>query len=344
MENGTESYNESNCEPYQNSLDDMIYAFGCAPICVVVFILSVMSMYVLSDFRFKENVFVFFKIESFLIMIDSVIGALLPVSKCKTCTISRTLFAKIIYVYFFIYASLILETSSIVVNMLQVYCCIRMLKNLKANIIYNHPYIISIVLIVLFFVLSLNQAFQIIIVQTTDSCGESVYSSTSTDFNDTLFNKIYFVIYATFTNLVLLLALIVMDILLMLQIKANLKQKMNMAKNSKNGRNKVKKSRIKLAKMILIDCLVSSVFHFDLLLGFVIGTVIPVDFGDFPFYSVTTFFLYVCEGLKFVTFYRFNKRFRANFNLKFLKCCIGQKGLQQPPVTTNLDSIETRKR
>lgn len=333
----------SDCTPYRNSLDDLIYIFGCAPLCVLVFLLSLMSLYVLFDSQFKENVFVYFQIESFLIMVDSLIGALLPVYKCKTCQISRTLFAKIIYKYFFIYTSLILETSSIIVNILQVYCCIRMLKNLKPNLIYNHPYVASIVSIAALFILSLNQLFKLAIVKITDTCGQTVYRTVSTDFSATLFNKVYYVTFATFSNFILLILMVFLDLVLMCLMKENLDNKINMAKqNSTNGSNKAKKSQIKLAKMIMVNCTVSVVYHFDLLFSFILGDIVVIDFNYLPFYSITTLLLYVCEGSKFIFFYRFNKRFRASLNSKLLGLILGQHEQRQRTNATNLYSLETK--
>ena len=146
--------------------DDFIDTYIVSPIsftCCLFMILSILSLR-----RLETNavIFSYFKLESFFILIDNLIGAILPLYKCLGC------FTPVITIYaqcmlddlLYNMVTLAVETSSILMAIFASLSCLLMLENSSAwrtRFFKLKPHLCALLVLVLSFLISSYVLFMV---------------------------------------------------------------------------------------------------------------------------------------------------------------------------------------
>lgn len=107
----------------EEGLDDMIFLYACLVIGLLGFVLNFLCIIILFNREFKENFYNYLKIECAFEAIALTIGAFRIASSCKSCPISNTLFSKVYFVYFLVFANSVFEMCILTCQILSAYTC-----------------------------------------------------------------------------------------------------------------------------------------------------------------------------------------------------------------------------
>lgn len=296
--------NSSSMDVY-NSVDDLLLIFACTPVSLFGLVASIVSLWVFIECKFKETVFEYLKIEMVIISVDLLIGTLTPIHACETCSVSKTIVARIVYQYFFIFASVTLERSCLTLKLFEAYETLKVLNDSRSKHPTVKPYIVTCISIGFFAFVTSYQLFAFSVTK----MDAGVYSSKPTEFYSSHAYHILDLTSFTVTCGVSLVVLITIDVRIMLKMRANMSIKMKIL-NYKN--DSIRKSRTKLTAMIMADCVNTIVNHFSNWLFYILSYSMAVD--GLPLMGITTFIIYNSNSIKIFLYYNFNKRFRTVLN------------------------------
>jgi hypothetical protein len=330
------------------------------PVTISGTILCSLCIVVFSQPSFGQKLYKFLKYESIFIACDLLIKSGSPVTYCKSCALSTTLFSCVYLIYFCVYLSSICEMSALICNILSALFChlhiskLRMQKPVKPSLLFvliniNHRIIVC--FIVLFSAcLYSYQLFQFEINHVGNSTiqSENFYVVEPTSFYYSDLNMSLEIISHSIRDGFNLTILIIVNTLLIIKIRRNLKQKSttvfpnnhtditniqtcnkfsnNVHFNDSNSNKLPMKiplivlSQKKITKLIVINCFNTILGRLPIFLYFILRNVssnsIYINFlGAFSF-----FFVYFCYFTKFFLFYFTNCKFREEAKGLFLKC------------------------
>ena len=217
------------------SNEDLIYLFGCLPISVIGIFFCLASVYVLTSSEFKENLFIYLKIECMLMALDLLLAAIRSLSRafiCRTsyCPIPTTSVQVFIVVLQYIPSPT--EASALVTDIFASYNCLIMLKpnrNKFEQIIYNlNPFATIGVTYLIFSLIFIYQCFTNVYLFYLDFV---------------ISNRIYFeLITFVIRDGLFLSILIILNVMIAFKVKSSLKKKMAIVKeNSTQQLNNIKK-------------------------------------------------------------------------------------------------------
>ena len=315
--------------------DSLIYIFGCLPISALGFVFCVASVYVLWRSEFKENLFIYLRIECILMAFDTFLSTIRSPLRgflCRTsaCPVPNP-FVQVLLVFFTYFPSPT-EASALVTDIFASFNCLIMLKhnrNKFEEFIFNlNPFVTVLVVYLIFSLIFIYQCF----------------TNTNLFYLDfVISNRIYFdLITFSIRDGLLVSILIILNVIIAFKVKSNLKKKMAIVKvNSTQQLNikKMQKSQQRMSIMVLADSVNSIVGRIPLLILFVLRNI-----NLNPIASAFFLFTFLSYFLKFFIFLKFNKRFRivALQKLPFLKF-IFNNHLESTTSKTNENSISTNR-
>ena len=305
--------NSSNSSSYVWSLktatnESLIYIFGCLPISVFGFFFCVASVYVLWSSEFKENLFIYLRIECIIMSFDLLLSTIRSPLRGFLCRTSDCLlpnpFVQVLIILL-IYFPSPTEATAIITDIFASLNCLIMLKpnrNKFEQIIFNlNPFV---TIVVAYLIFSLIYVYQ---------CFTSLFLF---HFDFVISNQIYFdLITFSIRDGLLVLILIILNVIIAIKVKSNLKKKIAIVRETTTLK-KMQRSQQRMSIMVLADSVNSIVGRIPILCLFVLRNLNlnPIN---------SAFFLgaFLSYFLKFFIFLKFNKRFRivAYQKLPFLK-------------------------
>ena len=314
------------------SIDDIILLFVCVPVSILGFIFCTASAFVLWRGDFKENLFVYLRIECILMAFDlfiTSIKSLSPLYMCRTTSKSNcpvihwSSIPVVIDVIFFSYILSPTEAAALVSDIFAALYCLLMLnhnRNKLEQFIFNlNPFI------------TIGVAYIILSIMFIYLCFVNVYLF---HFDFVISNRIYFDLIAfSIRDGLFLFVLIVLNVIIAYKVKSSLKKKMEIVKEA-TAIEKTKRSQQRMTIMVLADCINFSIGRIPIFCLFVIRNVNKTITVLYPLTSTFSFLAFLSYFLKFFIFLKFNKRFRlvALQKLPFLKI-LGQVRNKQPQLS-----------
>lgn len=324
------------------------------PITCLAFIFCSLCIFFFSRGTFKHKLYKYLKYEAVFITVDLAIKCISPIYYCQdTCDLHHSLFSCSFLVYFCIYASSICEMSALICNILSAFYCYlliseRTLHSQRSSFLikFSHRIIISFV-VVFSAALYSYQLFQFDIRQDSEHGG---YTVTISDFYYSQLNvglEIFANILRDGVNLVILL---VINTMLILQIRSNVRRKSSILPRSVENTCHRRQTQVsstsltvatptsppvirppsismsfkvinekKITKLIVINCFNSVLGRLPIMLYFVLrnlsnnSTLIEVVAAS------AFLFVYLSYLAKFFVFYVINKKFRDSVK-EFAPC------------------------
>ena len=288
--------------------ESLIYLFACVPISFLGFFFCIASVYVLWSDEFKENLFIYLRIECMLMALDLILAGFRSLFRgfaCRTstCPIPNT-FVQVLIVLFTYFPSPI-EASALATDIFASLNCLIMLKpnrNKFEQFIFNlNPFVTIVFVFLTFSLIFIYQCFTNIDLYYLDFV---------------ISNQIYFDLIAfSIRDGLLLLILILLNVIIAWKVKSSLRKKMSIVKET-TSIEKMQRSQHRMTIMVLADSVNSIVGHIPLLCVFILR-----NLNLSPISSAFFLFTFLSYFLKFFIFLKFNKRFRivALQKLPFLK-------------------------
>jgi hypothetical protein len=325
------------------SKDDLIYLFACLPISVLGCFFCLASVYVLRSSEFKENLFIYLRLECMLMALDlfiTSIRSVSPVFMCRTsksvCPVPTSSFPVIVDVVMFLYIPSPTEATALVTDIFAALNCLIMIhpnRNKLEQFIFNmNPFV---TIGVAYFLLALMFIYQ---------CFTNVYLIHS---NFVISNRIYFDLIAfSIRDGLFLFILIILNVIIAWKVKSSLRKKMNIVREA-TSIEKTKRSQHRMTIMVLADCINLALGRIPIFCLFVIRNVNKPISVIYPLSSTLSLAVFLSYFLKFFIYFKFNKRFRLVAYQKFpflLKLfCNNTEISEQRAVKTNEKSNTTNR-
>ena len=301
------------------SLDDSITLFGCLPISVLGVFFCLASVYILRSSEFKENLFVYLRIECMLMAFDLLITSIRSLGHLYMSPTSKSVypatnsFRAAVEMVLFFYIPSPTEATALITDIFAALNCLIMLKTNRNKfeqfIFKMNPFI---TIFVAYLLLSLMFIYHFF----TDV---NLFNSDFANSNRFYFDMIAFSI----RDGLFLFILIVLNVIIAFKVKLSLKKKMEIVKEA-TAIEKTKRSQQRMTIMVLADCINFSLGRISIFCLFVIRNVNKTLTVLYPLTSTLSFLAFLSYFLKFFIYLKFNKRFRnvAYKKLPFLKSLI----------------------
>jgi hypothetical protein len=284
---------------------------------------STINIAVFSNRQFKDTLFVYLKLESLLMGVNSAITALSPLyDPAKSATLPRSLLACVYQLYGKTYLASVLEMSALLASICATIICLSLVNQKNKRIFHLavqlNPYLVILVELVLSALLFIYQLFSSQIVQASDG----YYYLISTSFTVSQLN--YVLVYVTFyirdTFMVALLTLL--NVYMTFEVRKCLKNKVKLAGSADASGAKtvvIKQYQKKLTKMMIVD---SSTLILSRLIIFVYFVLKNINPNIKSKYTICLVYLLppLSNGIKFFIFFHFNKLFRNVLKAGLARC------------------------
>jgi hypothetical protein len=282
------------------------------------FLITLTIIIVFSNSVFKEKVYTFLKHESILTALNLVTIFFMPIYKFSFLEISKSLWACVYYKYFKIYAASLLEMSAIIASIFSIINCIVMIKLTSSGrfLILAANLRPCLVLLFAMFAAGLLFGYQIFSTEIIQSNGS--YFIIYTGFASTRQYSIFTLVSFTFRDGLLLTVLVSLNVYMMLEARKSLRKKLtfvNLNIQEQSKINAIKKSRNKLFKMVLVDSFINILGRTIVLVSIILQNILLLHLDLLS--TWTHFIMTITCGMKFFSFYCFNKRFRNVFKSYF---------------------------
>jgi hypothetical protein len=301
----------------------LIYLFVISFISCLSVLTSSVNTIVWSDKTFKENLFVYLKLESILMAINSAFTAIDPIYNCKPCHVSRLYFASVFELSCKYYLASILEMSAIISGIFGTITCLSLIDQnnkraikLTANL---NPYVVTLSGIVFAAIMFFYQLFasQIVLQPTND--GGQRYSLVSASFSESILGSV--LVYVSFItrDALLVFILILSNVHLAIYTRQHLHNKLKITGDRSDSKTvAINKSKSDLTKMVLIDTSILIFSRLIILVNAIMHYVSPEIKTIYTGYTVNFMppFSYV---FKFFIYYHYNKRFSKVFSTLIAK-------------------------
>lgn len=309
------------------SPDQIVYIFLVSPLCVLACVLVFVSIIALS--RIKDSLlFVYLKLEMLLILVDSLINLFTFVSSCESCfTNINRYFVCIFDFYGLNYLAAVIEMTSLLMSIFAALSCFLMLKQTptttsvcnRLTIHFNkcNPNLIALLSL---FVSAFTFSFELFVPVPTYP--PPVWENTTyyCDWNETVrstLNRVFVTLTFLISYGLLVIVLIVLNVLIVIEVRKNLSQKaIGIGKKSTSRRKNVEQ---KLTKLIIVDCLNFILSRFPTLVYFVFDQFLDLSqVTSLPLMSLSSVFLFLSYNINFLIFYKLNSKFKDESRRVFL--------------------------
>lgn len=291
---------------------------------------TLMNIFIFSNAQFKEKLFTFIKLESIFMCSDLSIIIMLPFYYCKDCSFSKSLAYCINWKYFQVYLTSLCEMCALISSILASFTCL--VSNFSPIVKFKpiidlNPYLVSVVSFVTSGLLFMFQLFQYNIQKNIDG----TFYLIDTEFRDSQLNNILQLMSFSIRDCLLIVILVVLNVFMMKKAKELLKNKARILKKStfksaertsKDGM--IKKSQNKLIKLLVFDSMLYVLSRIPLVVYFVVINLIFNYSSEYIEISLSLI-VSVSYGLKFLIYFKFNKKFRNVFKQTLLNLNIFKK-------------------
>ena len=259
---------------------------------------------------------------NFLTFIIQIFG---PIYFCKKCNLSNSLISNIWFVYLFNFAETPLITCSTFYDIIALIDFFFIISNRK-NLLYKIKtrYLFLIVLLIFSLLGSIIFFRYEIISQSSNN--SSVFRNQRTNFYISELDKYVRFVEMIMYNILTFLLIIIVDILIIYQIKQAIKRKRNLNHNNNDNKSKIPNSQSIIEnatrKTLYILIITSGLYligHFLIIVYY-----LPFDKNSQPtfwlcFYDIALIPFYSSFLFDIFIYYCFNKHFKKSFNTIFIK-------------------------
>jgi len=293
-------------------------------ICVFGMVTNGMCIYIFLQLKLKGDLFKYMFASSCLCFVYLFLCFFSFSFRCTSiCSISSTYATRLYHYYIFLYATSILAISKAFIEV--IICLERYLamKNmfLKQKISYKLVLLIIFIFSIFIYTPVLLEN-QIAAAPSSNNSSGVSYIVKKSDLGQTTELKALVITTFCVRGPVILFALLLIDVLAMIEFKQILKRKQNLTSpittnysNQLNKKENVEKIEINLTKLAMTSALLFVVCNFPNAATFILNTLslnTSTFFTLFVLFSNTVLFIY--HGLNFFVYYKFNKKFRSFFH------------------------------
>lgn len=330
-----------------------LYIYVNPIVSLIALILSLLIVVILSNNEFKDSFYKYLKIQSIFVALNSLLIVLQPIKYCDNCSVSKTYFAQIYFIYLRIYSSSIFEMVTLYCSWLSgLNCCVLLFNKRIAKFILKlivHYYILLMVIVLFSTLLFVHQIFEYEIVL----CNETRFHSFKTNFANTSSFRSLEKNAVAFRDGFSIVFLLIINVILLSKIKQIMKDKLNLLSSNlartvginnklnihKDGltffnattttttankiaapnqrkQSKLDKTKKKQIFTILTNCLICLVGRLPILICFLIRNDLTREINSISF-SWASIFVQISYCVNFFSFYFFNQRFKKVTNCLF---------------------------
>ena len=318
-----ENMSASNISTQSNN--DIFFLYIIPVICILCLLLNMLNFLIFSTKIFKEVLFQYFKMQSLFICLNLLIKCLFPLYYCKTCSTASMYISQFYFKYFIVYAASVLEMSAILCQIISTYFCFRLIS--KKQTTFHCSYVlISLFVIAISGLVYLYQLFEYQINEYELILNFVGYTKNmtifKTEYGSFHFNVVMSIIeIAAFTlrDGLSSVVLIVLNILIFIKVRKNLKRKKRMVMekstvnndltDNTNSLTKVDRSQIRLTIMVLVSCANCLVGRTPILLFFILRNFLEeLQLAKLLYFAISC--IYFSYFISFFLYYITNKKFK----------------------------------
>jgi hypothetical protein len=302
-------------ETSENSLD--IYLISNSAISAVSFVLNLCCLIIFSDSTFRgEKLFTYLQLQSLSTTASCFMtGMTFVLNIQKKWPLVRTLPVVVLTQYLSIFIPNMLAKSELANSIMAAYCCFKLIKSGHGPTQpRGNPYLIAALMLIFVVFTSVHEIFQ----SRIQAVEANSYKLVRTNFGQSQVYKCLDIASVALNNGIFSAVLVIFDVLIILELRSSLNRKLRMAVEA-NKSEQLRRSRAKLTKTMILECLNTTLCHLLIILYFILDNTLPEGVtGSGQFISTLVL---ICFSLKFGIFYSFNKRFRMLANRKLFNRC-----------------------
>lgn len=330
------------------STDEKIYTFVNFPLGCVTCVQLVISILVITRMKDPSPIFAYLRLDQVFTLTDSLIYSIGLISKCSACfpTINPvfTCWYKFYLLNFF---SSVVEMCSILTSIL---AALAYLSSIEANQ-NKHSWLLKhfsrvdtrlmgfIVFILSTFTFSYELSVSIPSYQPPlNNSATYDFKCVWIDYFSSPPNSVFLIVSFLISYFFLAIALVVVNGFIVHRFRQSLDN--NSLLVLKNSAYRRKTAEQKLTKLVVADCCNLFLGRSPTLVYFIVDLFFDLGKIDFPFMSLTIFFIILSYNLKFFIFYKLNHKFKRE-SKRILICFIKCES-KQSSINSNLHDITTR--
>jgi hypothetical protein len=210
---------------------ELILGRVCPAVGLVGFIFNLLVFLIFSTQNFREPIlYKYLKLEAMFICFDMFITMFKPIYYCDSCEISRTMASQIYFVYFNIYCASFLEMSAIICRNFSALICLLLISNRfkkLSNFLTKKSFFKFIILgiVLVSCIIYSYSLFEYQIIEIIGLANETRMYAAKTDFGKGNLKADLEIGATIVRDCVNLFILVVVNILIIVQLKINLKKK-----------------------------------------------------------------------------------------------------------------------
>ena len=331
---------------------DIPLTFITPIIACIGFFLMIISFIILCNSEFKEVLYRYLRAEAVFVISHLFINSFRPVYDCASCSLSKTYFAQIYFIYFLVYGLGVCELAAFIYQILSAYSCYSLIKSRakeNSNTNFSSSLTCIIICIVVFlasFATFIYNIFEYDI-KTNQTSTQTLYYSEFNEFGSSSSRKIIESVVICTRDILGILLMITINILLFVNVKRYVERKrllsltfnnkvlseINVNCNNHNQNNQKlssdqekhgRKVETRTALMVMIACLNCLIGRLPISIFFIYRNLIAPDDSIEPFRSISELILRIgilCINisycLKFFFYYFSNRKFRNIYKRYF---------------------------